>query len=163
MSQIHTGNYNPDFREFDLDKDIIASILNEVSYFISDKKVDLIFECNIKEPVLKVDRYTTVQIFRNLLDNAVKYTLSGIIKVKIYKNEKEKICVDIEDTGIGIGEEYLNKLFKPFSQEETGFSRRYEGNGLGLALSKKYCELNNADLKVESEKGKGSVFTVVFR
>ncbi|MDP3443891.1 MAG: ATP-binding protein [Ignavibacteria bacterium] len=48
------------------------------------------------------------------------------------------------------------------SQEEQGYTRKYEGNGLGLALVKKYCEINNADIKVESQKGKGTTFTVIF-
>ncbi|MBL1213258.1 MAG: PAS domain-containing sensor histidine kinase [Ignavibacteriae bacterium] len=163
MSQIQTGTYEPDFREFDISKDIVASAVNEMWQLIKDKNLKLNFNDEVENAVLKVDRYTTTQIFRNILDNAVKYTLTGSIEVNIYKNEKKKICVDIKDTGIGIGSEYISKLFKPFSQEETGFSRRYEGNGLGLALSKKYCELNNADIKVKSEKGKGSVFTVVFK
>ncbi len=163
MSQIQAGTYEPDFREFDLSKDIVASAVNEMWQLVKDKNLELEFNDEVENPILKLDKYTATQIFRNLLDNAVKYTLKGNIKVKIYKNEKQKICVDVDDTGIGIGDEYINKLFKPFSQEETGISRRYEGNGLGLALSKKYCELNNADIKVRSEKGIGSVFTVEFK
>jgi signal transduction histidine kinase len=56
----------------------------------------------------------------------------------------------------------MKRMFEPFMQEDMGYSRRYEGNGLGLALVKKYCDLNKAAIDVESEKGKGSKFTVTF-
>ena len=61
-----------------------------------------------------------------------------------------------------MSKEYLEKLFIPFSQEVVGQKREFEGNGLGLALVKKYVEINNATIKVESEKNKGSIFTVIF-
>ena len=72
------------------------------------------------------------------------------------------MIVSVEDSGIGISEEYLPKLFEPFSQEDTGYTRIFDGNGLGLALVKNYCDINDADIKVESEKGIGSKFTVIF-
>jgi len=56
----------------------------------------------------------------------------------------------------------LEKLFQPFTQEEQGYCRKFEGNGLGLALVKKYCEMNNAEIKVVSKKGLGTKFTVAF-
>ena len=66
------------------------------------------------------------------------------------------------DTGIGISKEYQPHLFQMFSQEEQGYTRKFEGNGLGLALVKKYCEMNNASIDVISEKHKGSTFRVGF-
>ena len=68
----------------------------------------------------------------------------------------------VKDTGIGISKEYIANLFAPFSQEDVGYKREFEGNGLGLALVKKYVEINNADILVESEKDRGSTFTVIF-
>ncbi len=70
--------------------------------------------------------------------------------------------MEIKDSGVGIEETYLQKLFEPFSQEEMGYTRKYEGNGIGLALVKKYCELNNEKIEVESEKNKGSIFRIIF-
>ncbi|PKL87023.1 MAG: PAS domain-containing sensor histidine kinase, partial [Ignavibacteriae bacterium HGW-Ignavibacteriae-2] len=64
--------------------------------------------------------------------------------------------------GIGMTEEYLSSIFEPFVQEEGGYSRRFEGNGLGLALVKKYCDLNNVRIRIESEKNVGSKFILVF-
>ncbi|MGE5411700.1 MAG: ATP-binding protein, partial [Clostridiales bacterium] len=68
----------------------------------------------------------------------------------------------ISDSGIGISKEYLPYLFEPFSQEDSGYTRKFEGNGLGLALTKKYCELNNAEISVQSAKATGTVFSVTF-
>ncbi|WP_348265402.1 ATP-binding protein, partial [Salmonella enterica] len=73
------------------------------------------------------------------------------------------VAVDISDTGIGISEDYLPNLFTAFTQEEQGYSRKYQGNGVGLALVKKYSELNEAEVEVRSEKGKGTTFTVTFK
>ena len=73
-----------------------------------------------------------------------------------------KYKLDVEDTGIGISNEYIPKLFDPFSQEEQGYTRSYEGIGLGLSLVKSYADLNNAEIIVSSEKNKGSVFEVIF-
>ena len=68
----------------------------------------------------------------------------------------------MSDTGIGILKEYLPHLFDSFSQEESGYTRKYEGSGIGLALVKYYCEINNASITVDSEKNVGSKFKVVF-
>ena len=68
----------------------------------------------------------------------------------------------IIDSGIGISEDYLPNLFNPFTQEEQGYSRSFDGNGLGLALVKKYCGILNADISVESKKDVGTTFTVKF-
>ena len=62
-----------------------------------------------------------------------------------------------------MSKEFMTKMFQPFVQEETGYSRRYEGNGLGLSLVEKYCQLNKAKISVQSEKGKGTKFTVTFK
>jgi signal transduction histidine kinase len=101
------------------------------------------------------------QIFDNLIHNAIKYTHKGGIEIDIYSNTNS-IQVVVADTGIGISEEYLPNLFKPFTQEEHGYTRKYEGNGLGLALVKRYCELNDTQIKVESKKGEGTKFTLEF-
>ena len=97
-----------------------------------------------------------------MIDNAVKYTEQGEVAIKILRDSEERLIVEIKDTGIGIEEEYLPRLFEPFSQEEMGYTRKYEGNGIGMALVKTYCRLNNAEVEIESEKNVGSVFRIIF-
>jgi signal transduction histidine kinase len=125
-----------------------------------DLKFDLICETNLTR--ITGDYFTIVQIFSNLIDNAIKYTKEGSVEIFIYNNPAGELCVDVKDTGIGISEEFIPRLFTPFTQEESGYTRTYEGNGLGLALVKKYAEMNNIEIIVKSKKDVGSTFTVKF-
>lgn len=163
MSQVQTGYTDLKPKETDIEKEILQPLVSDFSYSAESKGIKISFENSIGEDAtVKVDHYTTTQIFMNLLENAIKYTPMGEVSVKLYRNHEGRKAVDVADTGIGISNDYLDKIFTPFSQEETGYSRRFEGNGLGLALVKKYCELNNAEIQVRSKKGNGSVFSIHF-
>jgi len=83
--------------------------------------------------------------------------------IKANKNKTGNIVVSVKDTGIGISKEFISKIFEQFTQEEQGYTRTFEGNGLGLSLVKKYCEINNATIEVESDKNAGSTFRVIFK
>ena len=107
-------------------------------------------------------KYSLSQLFVNLIDNRLKYTRNGYVQIKIYNDDNGTLSVNVEDTGIGIAEEFLPTLFKPFTQEEQGYTRKFEGNGLGLALVKRYCELNDAVISVHSKKVVGTTFRVKF-
>ncbi len=160
MSLIQTGNYKVNFEKIVL-SDLLLKLVNEFKSLAKEKDLILNFNPSNEESIILGDEYTLAQTFQNLLDNAIKYTNKGRVEVRIYRNGNGKINVDITDTGIGISQEYIPNLFKPFSQEEEGYSRKFEGNGLGLALTKKYIELNNADIIVKSKKGDGTTFTVI--
>lgn len=162
MSELQSGSYEPDPRETFLIDMIINPLLLEYSVLAQKKGLDLIFETGIKDTIINIDHYSTTQIFSNLIDNAIKYTDKGKVTIRIYTDEDYTVTIEVADTGIGISKKYLPELFQPFSQEEQGYTRKYEGNGLGLAIVKKYCELNNADIRVNSTKGKGTIFTVKF-
>jgi PAS domain S-box-containing protein len=160
MSLIQTGNFNINLEKIDL-KDLLFKLIYEFNSLVKEKHLQLNFDPGNVESFILGDEYTLAQTFQNLIDNAVKYTEHGKVEVKIYSNSNGKINVDVKDTGIGISQKYIPNLFKPFSQEEDGYSRKFEGNGLGLALTKKYVELNNAEIKVNSKKGEGTTFTVI--
>lgn len=160
MSNIQVGNYFTSFTKIDLES-VLGLILDDFKSLADEKGIEIIFKNLSESPTILADSYTVIQSFQHLIDNAFKFTNQGIIEVCIY-NTDETVCVDIKDTGIGISKEYMEKLFKPFSQEEVGYGRTYDGNGLGLALAKEYLRLNYANISVESEKGKGSIFTIVF-
>ena len=160
MSLIQTGNFNINLEKIDL-KDLLFKLIYEFNSLAKEKHLQLNFDPGNVESFILGDEYTLAQTFQNLIDNAIKYTEHGKVEIKIYSNGNGKINVDVKDTGIGISQEYIPNLFKPFSQEEDGYSRKFEGNGLGLALIKKYIELNNADIKVNSKKGEGTTFTVI--
>ena len=85
----------------------------------------------------------------------------GSVRVRIDRDSQGRALLEVRDTGIGIEPWFLERLFEPFMQEEVGDKRRYEGNGLGLAVSRRYVELAGGAIEVESEKGKGSCFRIV--
>lgn len=161
-SEMQIGTYQSAFKKIDLGKKILSVIHSEYSAMAKQKGLQLAFNNNLPSSIIYGDDYSINQIFINLIDNAVKYTETGNVDVLIDRNEENNIFVTVSDTGIGISEEYLPHIFEPFMQEERGYSRRYEGNGLGLSLVKKYCDLNGITINVESKKGAGSKFTITF-
>jgi signal transduction histidine kinase len=162
MSEIQVGTYEPAKLEIDIFQDVIKDILTEYKFTAKKKDVDLTLICLTENTKIIGDQYSISQIFVNLIDNAIKYTDKGFIKITIERDNENNLNVIIEDSGIGISQNYLSELFEPFSQEEQGYTRAYEGSGLGLALVKKYCEINNADISVESIKNVGTKFKLKF-
>ena len=103
------------------------------------------------------------QIITNLLSNALKFTQQGTVSlfVKADKKEDQQVIYTfkIQDTGIGIPKNRMDRLFRSFSQVDSSTSRRYGGTGLGLAISKQLCELMGGTMWAESEEGVGSTFS----
>lgn len=114
-------------------------------------------EENIGE--IKSDQRRTEQVIINLLTNAVKFTDKGTVILKCYKNS-ESLILSVTDTGMGIKPEDIKTIFKPFRQVDSGITRKQEGTGLGLTITKKLLSLMGGSIKVESEPGRGSIFTV---
>lgn len=162
MSEMHTNSYTPIFIERDL-YSLIYDIYQEFKHDASVKKLAFGFDNFTNNSIARIDEYSTIQIFENLIDNAIKYTDKGFVKISLGRDYKNNLYVEISDSGIGMTKEFMNKLFSPFNQEEIGYTRTYEGLGLGLALVKKYCDLNNAIIDVKSEKGVGTTIRVIFQ
>ena len=162
-SEMQVGTYEPIWGIVNLQDDIFKSIYSEYANYAKRKGLELSIHSKVSDSRTKGDRYSILQIFANLVDNAIKYTNKGKVEVTIDRDENNWLEVTVEETGIGISEEFMNRIFQPFMQEDRGYSRKYEGNGLGLSLVKKYCDLNEAEINVESEKGKGSKFIVAFK
>ncbi len=162
MSELQTGSFKPIPQVFDVKKRVLDIIYNENINDANKKNLQFIIQNRLSDNKLYGDEYSIHQIISILTENAIKFTEKGGVEVVVYKDEKQNIIFEVRDTGIGISEEYMKNLFTPFSQEEQGYSRKFEGNGLGLAVAKRYCELNNATITVTSKKGEGSVFKVSF-
>lgn len=111
-------------------------------------------------------------VLQNLISNAVKFTTEGHITVTTFvpdsasatgpAHSSPHVCLRIKDTGSGIDPDFAARIFEPFEQESSGLTRLHEGSGLGLAIAKQLTEAMNGTIEVESEKGKGSAFTVAF-
>jgi PAS domain S-box-containing protein len=109
-----------------------------------------------------LDRQKFLQVLYNLVSNAVKFTDDGgEVCISATRADGAVLLVSVRDTGIGIRQEDLEKLFVEFQQLDSGSTRRFEGTGLGLALTKKLIEAQGGTLSVESERGKGSTFTIL--
>jgi PAS domain S-box-containing protein len=160
MSEIQTGTYHSSPEKFDLYKDILKVLFIEYDEKAKSKNLEFKINSKANDCTLTADNYSVTQIFSNLFDNAVKFTEKGRIDVNVYE-KTGKLIVEVNDTGIGIDKDFIDDIFKPFTQQYHGYSRRYEGNGLGLALVKNYCYLNRAKIEVESEKDVGSTFRVI--
>lgn len=160
MSSVQSGNYRADYENFDIVSEL-KSMVTEFRSLAEDKGLQLRFLKHCENVNITADKYTVTQIFQNLINNALKYTPKGFVEVAVIETYN-KIKVEVRDSGIGMSPEYMKNMFTPFSQEDAGHKREYEGNGLGLALVKKYIEINSANIEVESEKNIGSVFTVTF-
>lgn len=163
MAELQTGAYQPVMKKINLDSEILQSLYLEYLHLAKSKNLNLEYKCLTGESNIVADEYSATQIFANLIDNAIKYTETGAIEIILSKNKESEIEVDIKDTGIGMSNEFLEKLFEPFVQEERGYTRSFDGNGLGLALVKNYCEINSASIEVKSEKNIGSSFKIRFK
>jgi PAS domain S-box-containing protein len=140
----------------------IRHLISEIMPEVSQKGLTLAFEFDDENSSVVFDEHCLTEALRNLLENAIKFTEHGSVTVRLNRDEQGVMRLHVIDTGIGIDAAFQSKLLEPFSQEDSGMSRRFEGAGLGLALSRRYLELNGARLSVRSEKSVGSSFTISF-
>jgi len=105
------------------------------------------------------DPFRLEQVLVNLIDNAVKYTERGAIRVSLRKDDR-RLVIEVADTGIGIPKEHLPRIFERFYVVDKSRSRRVGGTGLGLAIVKHIVLLHNGSVDVESTPGEGTKFTV---
>jgi CheY-like chemotaxis protein len=160
-SQLETGTYTFIPKQMELSS-ICMNLVSKYNVSAKSKSLSLLFENKIGRTVISADEYSITQVISNLIENAIIYTKMGFVTVKLYQNPQNEIMLDVIDSGIGIGGEYLSHIFESFRQEQMGYSRSYEGLGLGLALVKKILDLHNATISVESKKGEGTTFTINF-
>ncbi len=130
------------------------------------KTKNILLKSDLQKNVYSLGDYRLLeQVLSNLIKNALIYTYEGSITVSLSKKKIENnefAEIKVSDTGIGIPKESLNLIFEPFRQVSEGWTRSYEGTGLGLTISKKYVELMNGKIEVESELNKGTTFTIRF-
>jgi len=158
LSKIEAGKMELNYELFGL-YNTIDEIKQVISPLAQKKNIDLkvVNDGSLQE--IYADRVRFKQILFNLANNAIKFTPQGG-KVTISTTRiKDKAQFAIKDTGIGISEEKKSSLFLPFTQLDSSLNRFYEGTGLGLSLVKKFVEMHGGNIWVESELGKGTVFT----
>jgi len=158
ISKIEAGQLVVSLSKFDL-----CTVLNRVTDLVkplADKK-KLELQLQISDNIIEInsDERRVGQVFLNLLNNAIKFTDSGFVRIECERGNNY-ITIRVIDSGIGIKDENMHMLFKPFSQIESGLTRNHEGTGLGLSICQKLMEKLGGTISVKSEFGKGSTFIV---
>lgn len=165
MSRIESGRMTVKNEEFSFAK-ALAQVNTIISGQCRDKDIE--YECRVKGTVDDYyigDEMKLRQVMINILGNAVKFTPSGgsvtfVVEPTARFDGKTTLRFIISDTGIGMSQEFLPKLFDAFSQEDSSSTNRYGSTGLGMAITRSFIELMNGTVSVESEKQKGTTFTV---
>ncbi|NPE29047.1 response regulator [Methanococcoides sp. SA1] len=158
ISKIEAGKMELDLEVFSLDGTMIE--VKQLIPPLADKKglnVEFDIDRNLKQ--IYADKIKFKQILFNLISNAIKFTPEGGTIDISASIEGDKALFTVKDTGIGIAEENMSKLFQPFVQIDSAINRQYEGTGLGLALVKKFLELHNGNIWADSTLGKGTTFS----
>ena len=166
ISRIESGKIQ--FSPIPVDITEIADTVVNLTYgFLSDRNIT--FRCNLEKPetpFVLADSLRIREILVNILGNAVKFTNDGgsiTFDAAYFPGGDDRHMVAryrIADTGVGMSEEFVERIFDEFSQEESSARTKYKGTGLGMAITKRYVDLMGGRITVESKKGKGSVFTV---
>ena len=162
FSKIEAGKLTVENIDFELEK-VLENVSNLISEKATAKGLELIFDI---DPAVSIhpkgDPLRLGQILINFCNNAVKFTESGEIVVKARVQEQDEsgqlVCFSVSDTGIGLTEEQMGRLFQAFEQADASTTRQHGGTGLGLAISKRLAQLMGGDVGVTSELGKGSTF-----
>jgi len=165
ISKIESGKFNI-IRAPNNIREVIASVFQLLKFKADEKMVDMLLDIDPNLPeYMMIDALRLNQVLMNLLSNAIKFTDRGHVKLKVSVLDRDKDSVKIkfsvEDTGIGIAEEKLSKIFDSFEQADIDTANIYGGTGLGLTIVKKLVELKGGELTVSSRIGKGSVFNII--
>ncbi|MDJ0513635.1 MAG: response regulator [Methyloceanibacter sp.] len=162
FSKVEAGKLEVESIDFDLDN-VLENVGNLISEKASAKGLELIFDIDPSvSRHLKGDPLRLGQILINFCNNAVKFTEKGEVVVAAElledRTNSQRIAFSVRDTGIGLSQEQIGRLFQAFEQADTSTTRKFGGTGLGLAISKRLAELMGGDVGATSEPGKGSTF-----
>ena len=160
LSLIESGNFphNPEFIQL---SEIIENVIVQYKPIADKKKIKLSYKNQTEDLAIMADANNLIKALSNLLDNAIKYTEDGQIDIKL-DYDRGKYILTITDTGVGIEEEYLNQIFDAFSQESDDFTKKYQGLGMGMAITKYCLEMDKASIVIDSKKGVGTTVTITF-
>jgi len=162
ISILESRNVNVEKQPYNIVEDIINPVLEKYEEAARKKNNRLQLYIKTNNCFELVDKYFVEKAIHCLLDNAIKFTDNGIICVLLTRDKNKQLICEISDTGIGISDDFKEKLFTPFSQESNGITREYLGLGLDLYLAKLALACTDADIKVHSLKEYGTKFTITF-
>ncbi len=142
----------------------VALIVNNVCepLVFSTNEKGLKFKTKLPElPKVLADNAKLMRVLHIIIENAVKYTEAGFVTISaLYDQQRNDVVIKVKDTGVGMDASYMNFLFEAFRQESTGYSRQYQGAGLGLPLAKKLLDLMHGRIEIKSERGTGTTVEI---
>lgn len=159
FSKIESGKIQLNFEEFDLVQ-ILKAIVANSNTLSKRKKIKVNFDANVEAININADSNKIMQVFHNLIDNAVKFSPEGSEINVVLKNQKEKILLYVKDQGKGIASEDQEKVFVPFTSIATKGTAGEKGTGLGMSIVKRIVDSHKGEIWLESEPGKGTTFFV---
>ena len=162
FSKIESGHLTVESVAFELEK-VLANVTDFISEKAAAKGLELLMDVDARVPNdLRGDPLRLGQVLINYASNAVKFTDEGSVVIRVRLAEEDELSVllrfEVEDTGIGLTPDQIERLFQSFSQADTSTTRKYGGTGLGLAISKRLAQLMGGDVGVASTPGRGSIF-----
>jgi two-component system, cell cycle sensor histidine kinase PleC len=161
ISKIQSGKFTLDKRDVQLDE-VLQACLSSFRLLASDAKVTLVNRISPTLPMVRADGVKLRQIFTNLVSNAIKFTPEkGVVTLEARQLDDRRIACIVSDTGVGMTDQEMLIAMTPFGQVDGGKSRWREGTGLGLPIAKSLVELHGGELKVVSEKAKGTQIWVL--
>ncbi len=154
LSKVEMNKFELDIKKIDI-KALLENVCNNFTPLVIEKGLDINLMVDENVPYVFGDEDKIKEVLNNLIDNSLKFTENGYIRIRasIYQEKEDMILVSVEDTGIGIKESELERIFEDFYQVDGR-----KGTGIGLSISKKYVEVMGGEMWVESEFGKGSIF-----
>ncbi|MDR2127245.1 MAG: HAMP domain-containing histidine kinase [Prevotellaceae bacterium] len=159
MAAVERGNINIRHNDVNI-KNIITKAVDSYMLQLNEKKGKIMTQYDAKENIVVGDEMHLQQIISNLIDNALKYSKKHPVILVRTENNNTGIIISVSDNGIGIEKEYHKHIFEQFYRVPTGNIHTVKGSGLGLNYVKKIVEMHGGKISVESEKGKGSTFTI---
>ncbi len=161
LSKIEAGKMDLYLETFDV-RTMVNEVVFTVQPLLQKNENKLRIKMDPKVGWMRADLTKIRQNLFNLLSNASKFTQAGQVDLAVARRQaqgKDWIVFRVRDTGIGMSQQQIGKLFRAFTQADASTTRKYGGTGLGLSITKKFCEMMGGNIKVESEVGKGSTFT----
>ncbi|MGH6805153.1 MAG: ATP-binding response regulator, partial [Methyloceanibacter sp.] len=162
LSKIEAGKMEVHLETFDVPA-MLQEVVSTIAPLVGKNGNRLEVRCAEGLGALRADLTKVRQALFNLLSNACKFTRSGVVTLAVGRERVDVadwLRFTVSDTGIGISPEQLKKLFQAFSQADASTSKKYGGTGLGLVISRRFCQMMGGDITVESTPGKGSTFTI---
>lgn len=158
LAKIESGRMDLDLTEVKLSS-LVEEALGTVAPLAEKNAIQLQVDVDDGELLPIADPEKLLHILINLLGNAIKFAPNGQVRIKAY-HQPQQIYISVADTGIGISKEQQATIFDPFKQADSGTTRKFQGSGLGLSITRQLCELMGGGIRVESELGAGSKFIV---